>query len=118
MDFGLQLIVALAIALAVVYPLYFSMAKKYRMEGRSIKYLWHKLCIGVMMPILSIPILLSDVFPPLHKVVVILVAALAGLANLYSVTSARKSFRKILGLPPEDEHTGEVIKEEDKKKDD
>lgn len=43
--------------------------------------------------------------------------AIGGLAYLTSVTSARKSFRKILGLPPEDEDTGEIIKEDDKKKD-
>jgi len=58
--------------------------------------------------------LLSDVFSALEKLGVVVVAIIAGLVNDYSVTSARKSFRKILGLPPEDENTGEVIKKDKK----
>ncbi len=111
MDFKIQLILALIASLIVAYPVYFVMVKKYKMEGRSIKYLIYKVCIIVMTPILSIPFLLTNVLTPLDKIIVVLLMIGGGSAYLYSVTAARKSFRKILGLPPEDEHTGEVIKD-------
>ncbi len=116
MDFRIQLILALIASLIVAYPVYFIMLRKYKREGRSIKYLIYKVCIIVMTPILSIPVLLSDVFSPFDKTIVIILGIAGGVIYLYSVTSARKSFRKILGLPPEDEHTGEVIKEDKKEK--
>lgn len=114
MDFPEQLILALAASIAVFYPVYFFLIKKYKKQGKSIKYLMPKLFIFIGIPILSVPVLLSDVFAPLEKLIVMTVAIIAGLANYYSVTAARKSFRKILGLPPEDEDTGEVIKEDKK----
>jgi hypothetical protein len=37
------------------------------------------------------------------------------IAQSFAITQSRKTFRKIFGLPPEDEDTGEVIKEDNKK---
>jgi hypothetical protein len=114
MTFPEQILLALISSLALVYPIYFMLRKKYKSQGKSIKYLIPKLCIFIVTPILSIPVLLSDVFDSLEKLVLIIVTIIGGLANYYSTTLARKSFRKVLGLPPEDEDTGEVIKDEKK----
>ena len=116
MDFGIQLLVTLGIACAVCIPLVLYKYKKYRKEGKSIKYIELRVLITVGLPIMSVPFLLSNELTPLNKLIVIVLMFIAGVAYVYFITSARKSFRKIVGLPPEDEHTGEVIKEDKKEK--
>jgi hypothetical protein len=116
MEFPEQLLLAIACSIVVFYPVYFILLKKYKKQGRSIKYLMPKLFIFIGIPILAIPVLLSDIFSSLEKLLLIIVATIAGLINYHSTTTARKTFRKIMGLPPEDEHTGEVIKDDTKEK--
>jgi hypothetical protein len=116
MDFRMQLVAALIVACAIAMTVEIIKKKQYKKERRSIKYLAYKVFIIVMLPIISIPFLLTDVLSPLDKLIVIGLMFLSGLGYLYYVTSARKTFRKILGLPPEDEDTGVVIKEDKKGK--
>jgi hypothetical protein len=91
------------------------MYNKYKREGKSVKYLEFKVSIFVIIPIASIPFLLSDNLSILYKLLIIFSMLIAGVIYAYTMTSARKTFRKIMGLPAEDEHTGEIIKEEKKK---
>jgi len=90
------------------------MYNKYKNEGKSIKYLEFKISIAVGIPIVSIPFLLSNKLTIYHKLIIIIFMFIAGMIYACTMTAARKSFRKIMGLPPEDEHTGEVIKENKK----
>ena len=115
MDFGIQMLIAFFLTCVIGLPIYIYKYKQFRKEGKSIKYLEFKVVIAIGIPITSIPVLLSDM-SPLWKIIAIISMLLSGIAYGYSLTSARKSIRNILGLSPEDEDTGEVIKEEDKKK--
>jgi Ca2+/Na+ antiporter len=115
MDFGIQLLVTLGIACAICIPLVIYKYKEYRKKGKSIKYLELKVLITVGLPIMSVPFLLSNELTPLDKLIVIILMLITGVAYVYFITSARRSFRKIMGLSLEDEHTGEVIKDNKKK---
>lgn len=118
MDFDTQLIIALIVAGSLCTFLDVKLTRSYKKQGKSIKYLQVQIIFGVGTPIMAIPALLSDVIPLWAKIVGFFSVSIVSCLQLASLISARKSFRKILGLPPEDEHTGEIIKEEDKKKDD
>jgi hypothetical protein len=109
-EFDKHLIIAMVVALVIGMPLERVLKKRYKKQGRSIKYLTYKIYLLVIIPIVSIPFLLADVIPFWAKVAGVALGCIVGYFYLASVTSARKSFRKILGLSPEDEHTGEVIK--------
>jgi ABC-type amino acid transport system permease subunit len=116
MNFGIQMILALLITCVIGIPITLHKYKQYRKEGKSVKYLEFKVAIAVGMPIMTIPILLSAM-TVIWKVIALIAMLLSGIAYAYSVTSARKAFRKMVGLPPEDEDTGEIIKGDDKQKD-
>lgn len=118
MDFGVQVLAAVGIACIVGLPIAFYLYKKYRREGRSIKYLEFKIAIVVGLPIVSIPFLLSDKLTIVNKLLAIILMLISGIIYAYAITSGRKTFRKIIGLSPEDEHTGEVIKDKGKTKED
>ena len=115
-DFDKQLIIVMAVAILICEPLYFILKKRYKKQGRSTKYLIYKICFAIGLPIVTIPVLLTGVIPFWGKVMTVALGCIVGYLYLASITSARKSFRKILGLPPEDEDTGEVIKGDEKKK--
>jgi len=115
MDLQTQLIIALGLAFAVGIPILLYMHNRYKKEGKSVKYLEFKVAIVVGIPIVSIPFLLSDNLSILDKVLLVISMLIAGVMYGYTMTSARRTFRKIMGLPPEDEHTGEVIKDNKKK---
>jgi len=116
-DFDTQIMIAFALICVIGIPIYLYKFKKYRRESKSIKYLEFKIAIAVTIPILSILLLLRKELSVLQKISLIILAFLGMVAYAYFITSARKSFRKIMGLSPEDEDTGEVIKEENKAKD-
>lgn len=115
MDFGTQMLLAFFVTCALSIPIILYKYRKFKKEGKSVKYLEFKITMMIGLPIMSVPMLLSDLSLK-WKVIAIILAALSGIAYAYGLTSARKSFRKILGLPPEDEDTGEVIKEDKKEK--
>lgn len=114
-DFGAQLLIALALICVIGVPTILYKLKKYIKEGKSIKYLELKVMITVAIPIFSILLLLRKELSFIDKIFILLVALIGMIAYAYSITSARKSFREMTGLPPEDENTGEVIKEEKEK---
>ena len=114
MDFGIQMFIGFLVTCATGIPIVLHKYKKYRKEGKSIKYLEFKIAIAVGMPIASILVLLSNM-SFIRKLLAIILMFIAGVIYAYSLHSGRKAFRKILGLPPEDGHTGEVIKDEDKR---
>jgi hypothetical protein len=87
--------------------------KKYKEEGRSIKYLDLKVGFFVGFPIILTPLLLSDL-SILAKAVIGLLMAVGMVAYRYGFDASSRSFRRLMGWPPEDEHTGEAIKDEKK----
>ena len=117
MDFGVQILVAFGITCSIGMPIAFYMYKKYRKQGKSTQYLSSKVAIIVGLPIISIPFLLSDKLSLFNKLIAIILMLISGIAYAYTINASRKIFRKVIGLPKENEHTGEVIKEE-KNKDD
>jgi len=114
-DFGIQLLIAFIVMCAIFIPTYLYKYKKYKKEGKSIKYLEFKIAIIVAIPIYSILLLLRNDLSFLQKIFLIIIALIGMIAYAYFIHSARRSFRKTMGLPLEDEHTGEVIKDEDKR---
>jgi len=116
MDFDIQLLIALVATCAIGIPITLYKYKKYRKEGRSIKYLASKVAIVVAIPVMLVLVLLQDELSLTQKLVAVIAALISMVVYAYVITAARKSFRKILGLSPEDEHTGEVMKEDKKKK--
>jgi amino acid transporter len=111
MDVGVQFLLAGFATCVIGLPIVFYKYKRYRLEGKSIKYLEFKVAMAVGMPIGSIPVLLSDM-TAIWKLISIIAMLLSGIAYAYSITSARRSLRRTFGLPPEDEDKGEVIKKD------
>jgi len=70
--------------------------------------------MAIVLPMLSIPIILSNL-SWLWKVVIIVIAALGGALWGIGIDAMQKALRKIFGLPPIDEDTGQVVKEKDEK---
>ncbi|MBI5665022.1 MAG: hypothetical protein HZC49_08070 [Nitrospirae bacterium] len=116
MDFDVQLMIAWVISISVVLPIIFIKYNKAKREGKSIKNLVLKVTLLIGLPIISIPFLLSGNLSLLDKLAVIVVMVIAGTVYSYGIRYSRKALRKIIGLPPEDEHTSEVIKEDKIKK--
>jgi hypothetical protein len=90
--------------------------EKAKREGRSIRYIPTKVVIFVgvvfylvLAPFTNMPIWLW--------LIIACVGLAAGVLQVYNLRLQRRTFRKIFRLPPEDEDTGEVIKEKEKKKD-
>jgi len=79
---------------------YYILKKRNLRPGKSIKNLEYKIAYSIILPIISIPILLTPVIPFLEKVLGIAVIGIAGGLHMASLHYTRKSFRKILGLPP------------------
>lgn len=117
MNFDIQLIIAWAISISVVLPIIFIKYSKAKKDGRSIKNLVLKVTLFIGLPIISIPFLLSGKLSLLDKLAVIVVMVIAGTTYSYGIRYSRKALRKIIGLPPEDGHTGEVIKDKKKEND-
>lgn len=109
-------LVMLIIAVAIGETLYFILRKKYKKQGKSIKHLECKIFLVVVLPIVSIPFLITPVIPLWAKLGGVALGCIVGFFYLYSIAAARKAFRKIFGLSPEDEHTGDVIKGDRKEK--
>lgn len=114
-DFEIQILVAGVAALLIGYPVEIIKRRQYLKEGRSIQYLTLKVFFFIGFPILSIPALLSEVFPVWAKLSAMVLVAIVAFLDYVSINLARKTGRRFLGLPPEDEHTGEVIKDDEKK---
>ena len=110
-----QILVAMVVSAIIVIPISIYKHIKYRKEGKSVKSLALKLTLKIGLPIISIPILLSDVLSWPWKIGIITLMGLGGILYLTGIEDTRDVIRKILGLPPVDEHTGQVIKEETKK---
>ena len=115
-DFEKQLLIVFVVANAIGLPLYYILKKRYIKQGKSIKNLEYKIAYAIVLPIISIPALLTPVIPFWGKALGIALTGIAGWFYMASSRSAQTSFRKILGLPPVDEHTGEVIKKEEQDK--
>lgn len=115
MDFGIQVLLSVGIATAIGLPIALYKFEKYRKEGRSIKYLALKVSLSIGLPIVAVPFLLSPKLSISEKIIIVIAMCIAGIAYSYGIRYSRKSFRNIMGLSPEDEHTGEVIIEEKKK---
>ena len=116
MDFDIQLIVAWIISIAIVITIILIKYNKAKKEGKSIKNLALKVSLFIGLPIMSIPFLLNKKISLLDKFIIIVAMFIAGIVYSYGIRYSRRIFRKIMGLPPEDEHTGEVIKEDKKEK--
>jgi hypothetical protein len=114
MEFRMQFAIAAIVACVIAIPITIAQYKEFQAEGKSINYLSLKMFIAIIFPVMSIPVLLSKELSIGYKLLMISSMVAAGSAYICSVTSARKAFRKILGLPPEDDVTGEVIKEDKK----
>lgn len=114
MDFDTQLMIAFAVFCIIGIPTLLYVYKRYRKMGKSIKYLEAKIGLAVAVPIFLILLLLRDDLSWREKISLIILAMVGMVAYVYGINFARKAFRKIMGLPPEDEHTGEVIKEKKK----
>ena len=112
-DFDTQLLIAFTLICAIAIPTILYKLKKYTKEGKSIKYLGFKVTIAVAIPILSVVLLLRKELSLLDKIYIIIIAVVGMVAYAYFITSARRSFRKTMGLPLEDEHTGLIKKDED-----
>lgn len=115
--FVIRMLVAIFISFCIVLPVIYFRARKLIREGKSVKYLPIKIATAIGLPILSIPILLSNIFW-LWKILIILIAAMGGVSWVIGVDATQKALRKIFGLPPIDENTGEVIEKKYKEKDD
>lgn len=114
MDFGVLLLIAGAIIVAVGLPITFYTYNKYRKLGKSVKYLEFKIAFAVGLPIFTIVVFLNEELSVQTKFIMIFAMAITGIVYAYTITFTRKILRKIMGLPSEDEHTGEVIKDDKK----
>jgi uncharacterized membrane protein YhaH (DUF805 family) len=110
--FAIRMLIAIFVGLCILLPAIYFRAKKLIREGKSVKYLPIKMATAIGLPILSIPILLSNIFWP-WKILIIVIAAMGGASWVIGVDATQKALRKIFGLPPIDEHTGKVIEKED-----
>ena len=111
MSFEVQLVVSVIVGSTIGIPIYRIKKKQYKKQGKSTKYLLYKIYITILIPIMLIPILLSDL-TPLSKLFVILLLLLVGILDINDSISFRKSIRNTLGFPHEDDELNEVIKED------
>ncbi len=116
-EFQWQLLIAIIVAAVGGGILYVRTKRRYLSHGRSIKNLEYKVAFFFVFPIVTIPVLLTPVIPFWGKVWAAIVGCSVGILKLASLNVARRNFRKVLGLPPEDPDTGGAIEEEDKKND-
>ena len=72
MDFGVKLLIALGLTCAIGIPIYVIKFNRYRKDKKSVKYLEFKVAIIVGLPIVSMPILLSDDISILTKIIMVL----------------------------------------------
>ena len=110
----LGLLIAGFLSLVISIPATYSRAKKLVREGKCVKNLPLKMGAAISLPIVSLPVLLSNIFWP-WKIVIIIVAALGGASNIIGVDAAQMGLRQLLGLPTIDENTGMIVKEKDDK---
>lgn len=94
MDFRIQLIAALIVASIMTIIIDRIKRKKYVREGKTTKYLMPKLFICIMVPIMSIPVILSGMFSAIEKVLLIGLGIIGGLAYYYGITSFEKLVKK------------------------
>jgi hypothetical protein len=90
--------IACLCGLSIVIPLTIFVTKKYLKEGKSVKYLSLKICMAVGIPVMSIPILLSDISWPREIVAIVFVAS-SGALYLFCLITGRGLFGQLLGLP-------------------
>lgn len=106
---------ALITAIIIGETVYFTLKKRYKRQGRSIQYLEYKVAIAIVLPLVSLPFLLTNVISLWAKIGGLFLGCIIGIFYLASINAARRTFRNILGLPPEDEDTGETEKKDEKK---
>lgn len=113
----LEMLVADFVSLCIGIPVGIYKTKRYIKEGKSIKNLPRKVLLTIVLPIICIPFLLSNLYWP-WKILMIVGGALVGVSNLIGIDAAQTGLRQMLGLPPIDEDTGQVVKDKDDKEKD
>lgn len=116
MSLELQLVISIVVANVAAYSVYFALKRKYRKEGKSIKYLLFKVSCLIGLPIALIPFWLSDL-TLIDKLILTLLAAGGGIGWYISLAEVRKRIRKKVGLSI-DEDWEDVSEEERHKKED
>lgn len=111
MDFKYKYLLSVIISLAIGLFLVHFLVKNAKREGKTIKYIPLKAILFTVFPTVIFFIFLSEM-PLIAKTGGIFVVLIGGIAQFYNLITQRKNFRKIFGLPPEDEDTGEVIKKD------
>lgn len=102
-DFDVQLLIAFVVMLVIFIPTYLYKYRKYNKEGKSTRYLEFKIGGAIAFPILTIMVLLRKDLPFTGKLFILLIAFIGMIAYAWFITSARRSFRKAMGLSLEDE---------------
>ena len=109
--FAVQIVIASVLVMLIYVPITIYKNWKHRKEGKSftIKYL-----LLIAVPIMSLPVLFTDLLKWYEKVFIICMAGLYPTAYVIGIRQARNALRKIFGLPPVD-NAGNVIKKEEKR---
>ena len=106
MEFRIQILLAVVVTCVISIPIILYKYKQYNKEGISTKYLEFKITFVVAVIVMSVPVLLSDMSSE-WKLLAIILGLLAGILYAYSVTSVRRTFRKIMGYPPDADNEAE-----------
>lgn len=115
MEMAKQLFISAIAAITVCIPLYYYKAKQYRKAGRSVKYLELKLVL-LLSPLILAPLLISKELPVIVKIIIFIASITAVILYYLSLIATHNRRRKLLGLPPRDEHTGLVIRDKGKRR--
>jgi len=96
MDVGEQFLAVFALYCIVTIPTVLILRKKFKKEGRSVKNLDFKVATAIGLPLLSLPILFSDM--PIGWKIISIIAMFLGSAGYWtSITSTQKTIERILG---------------------
>jgi hypothetical protein len=110
MDFRTTFVISLIITLIITNLLVYFLLKKAKREKKSIRNIPLRAFLYAFLPFIIFLMITADI-SIVAKIIGVILATLGGIAQIYNLRAQRKAFRKIFDLPPEDEDTGEVIKD-------
>ena len=103
-----KILIAVFAGCALGFPANIILCNRARSKGISIKYMPVIVFIVIGMPIMAIPFLTDNKTTWLNKLGILLVMLIAGVINYLGTIASRNSIRKLYGLPPVNEDTGEI----------
>ena len=82
--FTIGILIALFVGILILIPAIYFRTKRFTKKGKSFKHLPIKMVMTIGVPIISIPILLSNTFWT-WKIVIIIVIAFGGISNMIGI---------------------------------